>query len=281
LNFIECLKRWIATGVTVSAALLCAYPFTWMFFSSFKSNKEIYQPLSFFPSDYESDAFASLLSGNLPNGAPLPFSFGEVFAHSVLAAGIQTFFATAVTAMAGYAFAKLRFRFKRLLFLLAILVILVPRHALAVPLFEWISLLNLTGSLWAIMLPGIASGIGIIFFTQIFRRVPHSLVEMARVEGISEIRVFLVLLPLVSPALVTYALIHFILAWQEHLFPLLLLSDDNQVLPLAIAKLRDSSHRIPEAVSMAAATCSLLPVAMLFAIFHRQIRTALRDFTAH
>ncbi|MFP6901876.1 MAG: hypothetical protein VCA36_13095, partial [Opitutales bacterium] len=86
---------------------------------------------------------------------------------------------------------------------------------------------------------------------------------------------------LVSPALVTYGLIHFILAWQEHLFPLLLLSDDNQVLPLALAKLRDSSHRIPEAVSMAAATCSLLPVALLFAIFHRQIRTALRDFTAH
>jgi len=217
----------------------------------------------------------------LPNGSTLPFSFGEVFAHSILASGAQALFATALTAMAGYAFAKLRFRGKRLLFLLAILVILVPRQALAVPLFEWISQLNLNGSLWAVILPGAASGIGVIFFTQIFRRVPDSLVEMARLEGASEARVFLVLLPLVSPALVTYGLIHFILAWQEHLFPLLLLSEDNQVLPLALAKLRDSSHRIPEAISMAAATSTLLPVTMLFALFHRQIHTALKDFTAH
>ena len=224
-----------------------------MFFSSFKTNKEIYQPLLFFPSEYESDAFVSLFSGNLPDGLSLPFSFVEVFFHSILASGSQALFATILTAMAGYAFAKYRFRWKNILFLLAILVILVPRQALAVPLFEWLTQLNLNGSLWAIILPGAASGIGVIFFTQIFRRVPDSLMDLAQVEGASEVRTFLVLLPLVSPALVTYGLIHFILAWQEHLFPLLLLADDNQVLPLALAKLRDSSYRIPEAVSMAAA----------------------------
>ena len=281
MNALESRNRLIASFAAVFAVILCAYPFVWMFFSSFKTNKEIYQPLLFFPSEYESDAFVSLFSGNLPDGVSLPFSFVEVFFHSILASGSQALFATILTAMAGYAFAKYRFRWKNILFLLAILVILVPRQALAVPLFEWLTQLNLNGSLWAIILPGAASGIGVIFFTQIFRRVPDSLMDLAQVEGASEARTFLVLLPLVSPALVTYGLIHFILAWQEHLFPLLLLTDDNQVLPLALAKLRDSSHRIPEAVSMAAATCSLLPVAILFAIFHRQIRTALRDFTAH
>ncbi|MFP6900837.1 MAG: carbohydrate ABC transporter permease [Opitutales bacterium] len=274
-------NRWIASGAAIFASALCAYPFAWMFFSSFKTNKEIYQPSLFFPSDYEFDSFASLLSGDLADGISLPFSFVEVFLHSVLASGSQALFATMLTAMAGYAFAKFRFRGKRFLFLLAILVILIPRQALAVPLFEWINQLNLNGKLWAVILPGVANGIGVVFFTLIFRRVPDSLMDLAQVEGASEARTFLVLLPLVSPALVTYGLIHFILAWQEHLFPLLLLTDDNQVLPLALAKLRDSSYRIPEAVSMAAATCSLLPVAILFAIFHRQIRSALRDFTAH
>ncbi|MBG28971.1 MAG: hypothetical protein CMI31_03060 [Opitutae bacterium] len=281
LNAYTMRTRLAPAFLGVLATFLFAYPFAWMFFSSFKTNNEIYQPLLFFPSEYESDAYVSLLSGELPSGASLPFSFLEVFSHSILASGSQALLATALTAMAGYAFAKYRFRWKNVLFALAILVILVPRQALAVPLFEWLTQLRLNGSLWAIILPGAASGIGVIFFTQVFRRIPNSLMDLAQIEGASETRTLLLLLPLVAPALVTYGLIHFVLSWQEHLFPLLLLSDDNQVLPLALAKLRDSSHRIPEAVSMAAATCSLLPVAILFAIFHRQIRTALRDFTAH
>ncbi|MGE4550633.1 MAG: carbohydrate ABC transporter permease, partial [Opitutales bacterium] len=178
-------NRLIAGFAAVFAAILCAYPFVWMFLSSFKTNKEIYQPLLFFPSEYESDAFVSLFSGNLPDGVSLPFSFVDVFLHSILASGSQALFATILTAMAGYAFAKYRFRWKNILFLLAMLVILVPRQALAVPLFEWLTQLNLNGSLWAIILPGAASGIGVIFFTQIFRRVPDSLMGLAQVEGAS------------------------------------------------------------------------------------------------
>ena len=164
---------------------------------------------------------------------------------------------------------------------MVIFIILVPRQALAIPVHKSIALLGLRGNLWSIILLGAVSGIGVIFFTQMFRRIPDSLVDLARVEGSSEFRAFITLLPLLAPALVTYGLIHFILAWQEHLLPLLLLSDDYQTLPLALTKLRDSSYRIPASISMAAATFVLLPVLLLFSIFHRQMRTALRDFTAH
>ncbi len=274
-------KKLIATCLCLLAAAVCAYPFVWMFFSAFKTQSEIYKPLLFFPSDYELDTFTVLFTGQLDNGAPLPFSFIEVFSHSLLIAGGQALLATFVTAMAGYAFAKLEFRGKSILFLLAILVILVPRQALAVPVYKWMIQIGLWGNLWSIILLGTASGIGVIFFTQIFRRIPDSLVDLGRVEGSSEFRNFVTLLPLVAPALVTYGLIHFILAWQEHLLPLLLLSDENQTLPIALARLKDPSYRIPANVSMAAATFIVLPVVLLFAIFHRQMRTALRDFTAH
>ena len=120
-----------------------------------------------------------------------------------------------------------------------------------------------------------------MFFTQIFSRIPNELIDLARVEGASLPRTFLAILPLVAPALITYGLIHFILAWQEHLFPLLLLSDANQTLPLGLAKLRDSSHRIPEAVAMAAATFTLVPVVALFAVFYGKMRTALAELTLH
>ena len=258
----------------VVVGLVFAYPFLWLLLSTFKTNKEIYQPLLLFPADYEWDAYTALFSGEY-------LSFTGYFVNSILVSVFQALFAVIVTAGAGFAFAKLRFPCKRFLFLLAVLVILVPRQALVIPLFEWLAWLELNGSLWAVILPGIASGIGLVFFTQIFRRVPDELVDLARVEGASPFRSYLAILPLVTPALVTYGLIHFILAWQEHLFPLILLSDENQTLPLGLAKLRDSSHRIPEAVAMAAASFTLLPVAVLFAVSYRKMRTALAELTLH
>jgi sn-glycerol 3-phosphate transport system permease protein len=260
--------RYFSPAVLVSllAGLVFSYPFLWMFLSAFKTNKEIYQPLLLFPADYEWDAFAALFSGKY-------LDFTSFFLNSVFISCIQALFATAVTACAGFAFAKLNFRFKGAFFLLAVLVILVPKQALAIPLFEWLTWLELNGSRWAVILPGIASGLGIVFFTQIFSRIPNELIDLARVEGASLPRTFI--------ALVTYGLIHFILAWQEHLFPLLLLSDANQTLPLGLAKLRDSSHRIPEAVAMAAATFTLVPVVALFAVFYGKMRTALAELTLH
>jgi ABC-type glycerol-3-phosphate transport system permease component len=268
--------RYLSPAVLVSllAGLVFSYPFLWMFLSAFKTNKEISQPLLLFPADYEWDAFAALFSGKY-------LDFTSFFLNSVFISCAQALFATAVTACAGFAFAKLNFRFKGALFLLAVLVILVPKQALAIPLFEWLTWLELNGSRWAVILPGIASGLGIVFFTQIFSRIPNELIDLARVEGASLPRTFLAILPLVAPALVTHGLIHFILAWQEHLFPLLLLSDANQTLPLGLAKLRDSSHRIPEAVAMAAATFTLVPVVTLFAVFYGKMRTALAELTLH
>ncbi len=250
------------------AALVCLYPFAWMFLSSFKTNKEIYQPTLFFPSDYEWDSYAGLWSGEY-----LPFF--DYFLHSILVSGGQALLATFVTAAAGYAFSKMSFRGSGWLFGVAILVILVPKQALAVPLFEWMAWLGWQGELWSLALPGAASGLGVIFFTQVFRKVPDELIDLARVEGLNPVRTFATLLPLIAPALVTFCFLHFILSWQEHLLPLLMLDDENLTLPIALAKLRDSSHRIPESVGMAAATLSLIPVVVLFGLFFRKMKTAL------
>ena len=157
----------------------------------------------------------------------------------------------------------------------AILVILVPKQALAVPLFEWMAWLGWQGELWSLALPGAASGLGVIFFTQVFRKVPDELIDLAKVEGLNPVRTFATLLPLIAPALVAFCFLHFILSWQEHLLPLLMLDDENLTLPIALAKLRDSSHRIPESVGMAAATLSLIPVVVLFGLFFRKMKTAL------
>ena len=112
------------------------------------------------------------------------------------------------------------------------------KQALAVPLFEWMAWLGWQGELWSLVLPGVASGLGVIFFTQVFRKVPDELIDLAKVEGLNPVRIFLTLLPLIAPALVTFCFLHFILSWQEHLLPLLMLDDENLTLPIALAKLR-------------------------------------------
>jgi multiple sugar transport system permease protein len=94
--------------------------------------------------------------------------------------------------------------------------------------------------------------------------------------------VFLTVLPLVWPALLSYGMIHFILAWHEHLIPMLVLTTETkQTLPLALAKLYDVSQRTPQGVQMAASTFAVIPTAVLFALFHRKFKSSLSEMLVH
>ena len=184
--------------------------------------------------------------------------------------------------MAGYAFARFSFRGKRLLFVLTVALILVPRQLFAVPLFSWVNALGLSDSLLGVMLPGVVTGLGVIYFTQVFRQVPGEYLQAARICGATELRVFLTVLPLVWPALLSYGMIHFILAWHEHLVPMLVLTTETkQTLPLALAKLYDVSQRTPQGVQMAASTFAVIPTAVLFAVCHRKFKSSLSDMLVH
>jgi len=106
--------------------------------------------------------------------------------------------------------------------------------------------------------------------------------QAARVCGAPEFRVFMTVLPLMWPALLSYGMIHFILAWHEHLIPnLVLFSDTNRTLPLALAKLYDVSQRTPQGVQMAASTFAVIPTAVLFALCHRKFKSSLSDMLVH
>jgi multiple sugar transport system permease protein len=205
-----------------------------------------------------------------------------VLGNSVLVAAGQALLATVVTSMAGYTFANARGRTGKWFFALALVTIVLPVQALAIPLFTWVNELQLINRLWGVILPGVAGGLGVIWFTQIFRQVPASLREAARLDGAGEWRVWWLLLPAVAPALVSYGLIHFILASHDHLLPLLILStQDQQTLPVALASLYDSSLRYPYAALMAGSLLSILPAAILFALGFRRFKTALADVLMH
>ena len=258
----------ILLGLVVA---MTVYPLVWMLLSSFKTNREIYQPDILLPESLDPFAYRLLFSGEF-------IDFYEVLTRSILLSGGQALLATFVTAGVGFVLAKSKFTGKSLLLWAALLVILYPRQAISLSLFEWMAKMGMSGSYYGLLFSGVASGLGVIFFMQVYRKIPDELMDISRLEGESLFRSFLCFLPLVKPALITYGMLHFFLSWQEHLLPLLVLGSDQLTLPLALAKLRDSSYRIPEAVGLAAGVLAMLPMMFLFGYFFRRIRTALSDW---
>lgn len=265
----------LVTLALLIAAVAFVYPFLWMLFSGFKDNREIFRSMQMLPGTFDFTYYLELLGEKW-------FPFSRVFVNSLVVASSQALGAVALTSLAGYAFAWHSFRGRRVFFLLSITVVVVPQQAFAVPLFTWIHALHLGNHLAGVILPGMVSGLGILYFTQVFRQVPGEFVESSRLAGASEFRVYLTLLPLTSSALLSFGLIHFILAWHEHLVPLLVLSSaERQTLPLALSALYGSSLRFPYAVLMAASTLTILPTAIVFGLLHRRFKSSLADLLVH
>ena len=287
------LRRIVSTLLLAPFLLAVLYPFLWMVFGIFKTNHEFFQPLriwpmkplnleywkgladTFFPNEFNLINIHELVMGKW-------VPFWDVFANSMVSSFCQALGAVALSAMAGYAFARLKFKFKNVYFVFVLALILVPRQLFAVPLFSWLNILGLNDSIFGIILPGVITGLGVIYFTQVFRKIPAEFIQVARTCGASEFRVFLMLLSLIWPAILSYGMIHFVLAWHEHLLPMLVLStESHQTLPLALAKLYDVSQRTPQGVQMAASTFSLIPTALLFALCHRKFKSSLSDMLVH
>ena len=283
------LRRIVSSLLLLPFLLAVLYPFLWMVFGIFKTNREIYQPLRLWPmKPFDTEYWSGIADTFFPNefsmqnvrdlllGKWVPF--WDVFGNSLLVSLGQALGAVALSAMAGYAFARVQFRGKRMLFLLAIALILIPRQLFAWPLFSWANTLGLSDALFGVILPGVVTGLGVIYFTQVFRQLPDEYLQAARVCGAPELRVFLTMLPLVWPALLSYGMIHFILAWHAHLVPMYMLTTESQkTLPLALTKLYDVSQSVSQGAQMAASTFALLPTAVLFAVCYRKIKSSLSE----
>jgi len=272
------LPRTTAAITLPIASLLLSFPFVWMFLASFKDNTQILKPLEILPTSWSPQYYEQLFSGQY-------MPFWTHFTNSLLVAFGQAVLATLVAAAVGFALARYRERSHRWwrgpVFALGLLMVLVPRQAIAYPLLEWMQQIHLHDSLLGLVLVGGASGIGMLYFIQVFRRIPDSLLETARLEGASELRVFRETLPLVRSALLAYGLIHFVLAWHDHLIPLLLIDTDlKRTLPIALSSMFNSGLTFPKAVIMAACSIIVLPAAILFALCYRALRDAMSELVS-
>lgn len=261
---------------TIFFLLLCslfAFPFIWMMFATSKANPEIFNTFPLLPEVFHLNHFRALLSGEW---IPYP----RQFLNSLFIASTQTVIALAFSASAAFVFANYNFRGKKFLFALAVLVVLVPRQVMVLPLFTWMNQLGLLDGPWSVIWPGVVSGIGILYFTQVFKRVPMELMDLARSEGASEYEVFWVTLPLIKPALIAFGLIHFIMAWHEHLIPLVMLTTRTHMTAgVALSALYGSSKDIPMGLLMAGSAMTVLPTAILYLIVQKHFKSSLANLT--
>ncbi len=149
--------------------------------------------------------------------------------NSLLYAGVGSVVGTFISAMAGYALAKYVFRGRALIFSIILGAILVPATTLALPLYLLMSNVNLTNTIWAVLLPSLVNPFG-VFLTRIYAAssVPDELIEAARIDGAGEFRIFTsISMRLLTPALVTVLLFGFVAIWNNYFLPLVMLSDPS------------------------------------------------------
>jgi multiple sugar transport system permease protein len=234
-----------------------------MVLTSFKSNSEILTASNhLLPQEPTLSGYRKVL-GEVP--------FFRWFLNSLSTSAIVTIGAMFTSALAGYIFAKFRFRGKRLLFVVILATMMVPFQIVMVPTYIIISKLNLVNDLSAIVIPYLVSAFGVFLAKQFIEAIPNELIEAARMDGASEFRTFWSLvLPQIKPALSALAIFSFMAAWNNYLWPLIILNEESKMtVPLALVFF-NGQNVVNYNVVMSAAVLIMIPVVIIFLIFQKQ-----------
>jgi multiple sugar transport system permease protein len=224
-------KSFLLHAVLIAGGLITLFPLLWMLSASFMSNGE-------------STTFPPHI---LPHAATLAqyralflrLNLGRAFLSSTIVAVTVTICSVLLGSMAGYAFAKLRFRGRDRAFGFLIIAIIVPPQVGMLPLFLFMKTLHLVNTYWGVIIPSMVTVFGIFLIRQFMLSVPQELLEAARIDGAGEFRIYWsVVMPLARPILATLATFMFMSSWNDFMWPLIILSNQSHhTLPVALANL--------------------------------------------
>ena len=258
--------RTIVKHLILSAvAVVIAFPFYWMLTTAFKSFFEATLfPPTLFPTEAHPENFAQAWAA-----AP----WARYFANTVIIAAFVTAGEVTTAVLAAYAFARMRFRGKQLIFMLFLATLMIPSEATLIPNFVLVTkYLRWSDTLHVQIVPFLASAFSIFLLRQHFLSIPNELADAARIDGAGHLR-FLrsVVLPLSIPVLVTVALIQGIGVWDGFLWPLLVTSSDTvRPIQVGMAQFR-TEFGAQYHLEMAAATFVIAPIVLVFLVAQRHL----------
>lgn len=254
--------------VFVIVIVLALAPVVWMVLTSLKPEREIISTaLVWLPQQPTLEHFGVITSN---------YAIGTWLRNSFITATAATLLVLVLDSLAGYAFARMQFRGRNILFMIILSMLFVPIQVTIIPLFILFSRLQLTDTYWALILPVGANVTGVFLMRQFFLSIPSELEEAARVDGASAFRVFVsIVIPLARPALTAVAILTFLSTWNSFLWPLIVTrSDEVRTLPVGIAQflsLRPGMVQGQMSIgqSMAGAVIAALPPIVVFIILQR------------
>lgn len=255
------LERSLVYLIVLMGAVLTAMPFVWMFLTSFKGSADVASiPMRWLPTVWRYDNYGAIWT-------MVPFT--RFYMNSILISVLQTSGVLLTASMAAYAFARIRFFGRDLIFMLYLGTIMIPGWVTLLPTFLIIRNLGWLNSYQGVIVPGLTSAMGTFLLRQFFLSVPKDYEDSAFLDGANRFQIYSqVIVPLAKPALLTVGLMTFMGSWNALLWPMLIMSDvEKQTLPLGLARLALTGGwvRIEWGPLMAATLLSLLPVLIIYA----------------
>ena len=257
-------NRTIATyAFFIIGSVIMIFPFVWMFLTSFKTVSESMQiPPTILPSSWSLDNFTDAM-------ASLPF--GSLYINTALMIFWCVVCAVVFSSMAGYAFAKLNFKGKNILFSLVLIQMMLPSQIFITPQYQMLAKLGLTNTIFALVFPGLVSAFGTFFLRQAYLGIPNEIAEAAYLDGCTQWQTFTkVMVPLTTSSMAALAVFTAVFAYGDLMWPLIVNTDLNMMtLSSGLATLRGQfSTNFP--VMMAGSLLAMVPMVVLYMIFQRQ-----------
>lgn len=246
-------------------SIIMLYPFIWMIFTSFKPKMHVYLS-GLLPQVWDFSSYLQIWK-------EIPLLRG--FLNTILYSVPPVIIGSLVSVAAAFAFAKINFRGKNIIFMLLLATIMIPFPSIMIPQFVLFSKMDLLSTPWPLILPKLTGNVLMIFFLrQYLGNVPDSVVEAAKIDGANYFSIYRrIILPLVGPALAAHGVLWFIGSWNDYLAPVLFIKNEAwQPVTVMVAKFNEqyaiNSH-VPR--MMAGSVLLLLPVLIIYGLFQKWI----------
>ncbi|RCW77351.1 carbohydrate ABC transporter permease [Saliterribacillus persicus] len=256
--------RSLKIAIGLGVAVIFIFPIIWMLFVSIKPDGfTTTNPFEWFAPPYTFSNYIDLIMNSL---------ILKWLWNSLFVATITTILTLFITALAAFAISQMKFRFKNTIYIFFLLGLMIPGEATIIPLYEIVKNLNMIDSYAGLILPMIASPLGVIILKSFFDGVPQEIIESATIDGCSYFKLFYkIVLPLAKPAMAAIGIFTFIGSWNNFLWPYLsILSETLYTLPVGLPVF-NSNYSQAYVEPMTANAIASIPVIVAFLIFEKQI----------
>jgi len=256
------MKKIVMYFILVIGAIAFIYPFYWMVTASLVPENEI-ENLTFIPHSLSFNSYIQMFE-KIP--------IGRAFFNSIFVAAMVTTGVLVLCSMVGYALSRLRFAGRNLIFYIIIFTMTLPFQITLIPNYILMVKFGWIDSFLALIIPYLINGFAIIMFRQAFQTIPQDLIDAARIDGCGEMRIiFRILWPNIIPALVTIGIITFMATWNEVLWPLIVIRDENlMTMPQHVTLFAVGGRAESQlGVKLASATILALPIILAYLFFQK------------